>query len=104
MNRVEGQPLFVQDPNCHCIDPRKDFVLNPAAWSVQRNSRRQQHQDHSRKPGWIAVDWHGLGLRRIEGGVQGNPFLTPQIIDGTNISMLYESPWARCGLPPTAAG
>ena len=25
--------MFVQDPNCHCIDPRKDFVLNPAAWS-----------------------------------------------------------------------
>ena len=33
MNRVEGQPLFLEDPNCHCIDPRKDFVLNPAAWS-----------------------------------------------------------------------
>jgi hypothetical protein len=33
MNRVEGQPLFVKDPNCHCIDPRADFVLNPAAWS-----------------------------------------------------------------------
>ena len=33
MNRVEGQPFFVKDPNCHCIDPRADFVLNPAAWS-----------------------------------------------------------------------
>ena len=33
MNRVEGQPLFLKDPNCHCIDPRKDFVLNPAAWA-----------------------------------------------------------------------
>ena len=33
MNRVEGQPLFVKDPNCQCIDPRTDFVLNPAAWS-----------------------------------------------------------------------
>lgn len=32
MNRVEGQPLFTKDPNCKCIDPRKDFVLNPAAW------------------------------------------------------------------------
>jgi hypothetical protein len=32
MNRVPGQPLFLQDPNCGCIDPRKDFVLNPAAW------------------------------------------------------------------------
>jgi hypothetical protein len=29
---VEGQPLFTKDPNCKCIDPRKDFVLNPAAW------------------------------------------------------------------------
>jgi Carboxypeptidase regulatory-like domain/TonB dependent receptor len=33
MNRVPGQPLFLKDLNCHCIDPNKDFVLNPAAWS-----------------------------------------------------------------------
>jgi len=32
-NRVPGQPLFLKDPNCHCIDPNKDFILNPAAWS-----------------------------------------------------------------------
>jgi hypothetical protein len=32
-NRVEGAPLFLKDLNCHCIDPNKDFVLNPAAWS-----------------------------------------------------------------------
>jgi hypothetical protein len=31
-NRVEGQPLFLKDPNCRCIDPTKDLVLNPAAW------------------------------------------------------------------------
>jgi hypothetical protein len=33
VNRVPGQPLFLKDPNCHCIDPNQDFVLNPAAWS-----------------------------------------------------------------------
>ncbi len=33
MNRVSGQPLLLKDLNCHCIDPNKDFVLNPAAWS-----------------------------------------------------------------------
>ncbi len=33
VNRVPDQPLFLKDPNCHCIDPNKDFVLNPAAWS-----------------------------------------------------------------------
>ena len=22
----------MKDPNCHCIDPTKDLVLNPAAW------------------------------------------------------------------------
>src|SRR5262249_53540200 len=33
MNRVPDQPLFLKDLNCHCIDPNKDFVLNPAAWS-----------------------------------------------------------------------
>jgi hypothetical protein len=32
-NRVPGQPLFLKDLNCHCIDPNKDFVLNPNAWS-----------------------------------------------------------------------
>src|SRR5579871_1635932 len=32
-NRVPGQPLFLQDLNCHCFDPNKVFVLNPAAWS-----------------------------------------------------------------------
>ena len=33
MNRVPGTPLFTKDLNCHCIDPNKDFVLNPAAWT-----------------------------------------------------------------------
>jgi len=32
-NRVPGEPLFVKDLNCHCIDPNKEFVLNPKAWS-----------------------------------------------------------------------
>ena len=32
-NRVPGQALWSKDPNCGCIDPNKDFVLNPAAWS-----------------------------------------------------------------------
>lgn len=32
-NRVPGQPLFLKDPNCHCINPFKDFILNPAAWT-----------------------------------------------------------------------
>ena len=30
---MPGQPLFLLDPNCHCIDPNKNFILNPAAWS-----------------------------------------------------------------------
>jgi len=33
MNRVPGQPLFLQDLNCHCFDPTKTLTLNPAAWS-----------------------------------------------------------------------
>jgi hypothetical protein len=33
MNRVPGQPLFLQDLNCHCFDPTKTLVLNPAAWA-----------------------------------------------------------------------
>jgi hypothetical protein len=31
-NRVDGQSLMLKDPNCHCIDPTKDLVLNPNAW------------------------------------------------------------------------
>jgi hypothetical protein len=33
VNRVAGQPLFSRDLNCHCIDPTKELVLNPAAWT-----------------------------------------------------------------------
>jgi len=29
---VPGQPLFLQNPNCHCFDPTNTLVLNPAAW------------------------------------------------------------------------
>jgi Carboxypeptidase regulatory-like domain/TonB dependent receptor len=32
-NRVPGQPLFLKDPNCGCIDPKQDLVLNPDAWT-----------------------------------------------------------------------
>jgi hypothetical protein len=32
-NRVPGQPLFLKDLNGGDVDPNKDFVLNPAAWS-----------------------------------------------------------------------
>jgi hypothetical protein len=34
LDRVPGQPLFIQgiDPNCHCFDPTKQLVLNPNAW------------------------------------------------------------------------
>ncbi len=34
-NRVPGQPLLLKDPNCHCIDPTKDLVLNPNASGPQ---------------------------------------------------------------------
>jgi hypothetical protein len=31
-DRVPGQPLFLQNLNCHCFDPTKTLVLNPNAW------------------------------------------------------------------------
>ena len=34
LNRVPGQPLFLQNLNCHCFDPTKTLVLNPAAWTL----------------------------------------------------------------------
>jgi hypothetical protein len=33
MNRVPGQPVFLKNSNCGCIDLRRDLVLNPAAWT-----------------------------------------------------------------------
>jgi hypothetical protein len=33
MNRVQGVNPFTVDINCHCYDPGKTFVLNPAAWT-----------------------------------------------------------------------
>jgi hypothetical protein len=33
MNLVPGQPLFLQNLNCHCFDPTKTLTLNPAAWA-----------------------------------------------------------------------
>jgi len=32
-NRVPGQPVFLQDPNCHCFDPTTQLALNRAAWT-----------------------------------------------------------------------
>jgi hypothetical protein len=32
-NRVPGQPLFLVNPNCNCINPTTQFILNPAAWA-----------------------------------------------------------------------
>jgi hypothetical protein len=31
--RVSGQPLFLQDLNCHCFDPSRTQVFNPLAWT-----------------------------------------------------------------------
>jgi hypothetical protein len=33
--RVSGQPLYLKDPNCGCIDPTVETILNPAAWVDQ---------------------------------------------------------------------
>jgi hypothetical protein len=32
-NRVPGQPLYITNPNCNCINPTDQFILNPAAWT-----------------------------------------------------------------------
>jgi hypothetical protein len=32
-NPVPGVPLYLKDLNCHCYDPNKELVLDPAAWS-----------------------------------------------------------------------
>lgn len=32
-NRVPGQPLYITNENCNCINPTGQFVLNPNAWA-----------------------------------------------------------------------
>jgi hypothetical protein len=39
MNRVPGQPLFLMNLNCHCIDPYHNLVLNPKAWQDVPNGQ-----------------------------------------------------------------
>jgi hypothetical protein len=31
--RVPGQPLYLEDINCHCFDPARTKILNEAAWT-----------------------------------------------------------------------
>ena len=33
--RIAGVPLYLKDPNCGCIDPTTQTILNPAAWQNQ---------------------------------------------------------------------
>jgi hypothetical protein len=33
MNRVAGQPLYLVNLNCGCINPYSQLVLNPKAWT-----------------------------------------------------------------------
>ena len=35
--RVPGQPLYIKNLNCGCINPYTDVVLNPAAWANPAN-------------------------------------------------------------------
>jgi hypothetical protein len=37
MYRVPGQPLYLKNLNCGCINPYVDQVLNPAAWANPTN-------------------------------------------------------------------
>lgn len=37
MYRVPGQPLYLKNLNCGCINPYQDQVLNPAAWANPAN-------------------------------------------------------------------
>jgi Carboxypeptidase regulatory-like domain/TonB dependent receptor len=39
VNRVPGEPLLLQDLDCHCFDPNKTLVLNPKAWAQPATGR-----------------------------------------------------------------
>ncbi|MBV9505701.1 MAG: TonB-dependent receptor [Acidobacteriia bacterium] len=74
-NRVPGVPLFTANLNCHCFDPNKTFVLNPAAWvnppAGQFGTAAAYYSDYrtERRP----VENLGLGrIFRIREGVTLN--------------------------------
>ena len=39
MLRVPGQPLYLKNPNCGCVNPYYDQILNPAAWVNPANGQ-----------------------------------------------------------------
>ena len=39
MLRVPGQPVYLKNPNCGCINPYTDQILNPAAWTNPANGQ-----------------------------------------------------------------
>ena len=57
MNRVAGQPLFLKDLNCHCIDPNKDFVLNKDAWSNPAPVPSERRQPITTTTATSGIQW-----------------------------------------------
>jgi hypothetical protein len=110
MNRVEGQPLFLKDLNCHCFDPYKDLVLNPAAWkdaaagewgtsaAFYNDYRRQRRPDEQLSLGRSFRIREGVNLQfrgeffnafnrtQLDAPSSGNPTATTTTTPGLGLS------------------
>ncbi len=60
-----GQPFFTQDPNCHCFDPSKTFILNPAAWSQPAAGQWGTAAPYYNNYRWQRQPAENMGLGRM---------------------------------------
>jgi hypothetical protein len=60
-----GQPFFTQDPNCHCYDPSKTFVLNPAAWTQPAAGQWGTAAPYYNNYRWQRQPGENMGLGRM---------------------------------------
>jgi Carboxypeptidase regulatory-like domain/TonB dependent receptor len=54
-----GQPLYLKDLNCGCINPYTDQVLNPAAWTNQPSGTYGPGPSPGLLPGLLYTDFRG---------------------------------------------
>jgi ligand-binding sensor domain-containing protein/signal transduction histidine kinase len=102
LHRVDGRP-GVPEMNVHAIWEDRRGRLLVGGWGLlvlageeaAYHRSRETLADNSIRTLRETADgalWIGTisGLRRIEGGLRGDPFAAPRLLDGVNVSYLHE--------------